>query len=246
MSNKTAEIYRMVTPDHLCPWGLKAKSILQHKGYKVKDHHLKSMGENKEYKEKHGYDETPQVWINGEHIGGYDAMRQHLGMSVREDDGKTYRPIVAIFTTTFLMALAVVWMAHGSLEIIPIIEMFIAVSMCALGIQKTRDLQAFTNGFLSYDLLARQYVPYAFVYPFVETGAGIMMIAGVLPFISASAAFFIAGIGAVSVFKAVYIDKLELECACMGGDSNVPLGFISLTENLMMIGMSIWITIKHL
>lgn len=246
MSNKTAEIYRMVTPDHLCPWGLKAKSILQHKGYKVEDHHLKSMGENKEYKEKHGYDETPQVWINGEHIGGYDAMRQHLGMSVREDDGKTYRPIVAIFTTTFLMALAVVWMAHGSLEIIPIIEMFIAVSMCALGIQKTRDLQAFTNGFLSYDLLARQYVPYAFVYPFVETGAGIMMIAGVLPFISASAAFFIAGIGAVSVFKAVYIDKLELECACMGGDSNVPLGFISLTENLMMIGMSIWITIKHL
>ena len=45
---------------------------------------------------------------------------------------------------------------------------------------------------------------------------------------------------AVSVVKAVYIDKRELKCACVGGASNVPLGFISLTENLMMIGMAVW------
>jgi hypothetical protein len=50
----------------------------------------------------------------------------------------------------------------------------------------------------------------------------------------------VAGIGAVSVFKAVYLDKRELKCACVGGDSKVPLGFISLTENLMMIGMAVW------
>jgi hypothetical protein len=42
----------------------------------------------------------------------------------------------------------------------------------------------------------------------------------------------------VSVFKAVYIDRRELKCACVGGDSNVPLGPISLTENLMMVGMA--------
>jgi hypothetical protein len=50
----------------------------------------------------------------------------------------------------------------------------------------------------------------------------------------------VAGIGAVSVFKEVYINKRELKCACVGGDSKVPLGFISLTENLMMIGMGVW------
>jgi hypothetical protein len=42
------------------------------------------------------------------------------------------------------------------------------------------------------------------------------------------------------VFKAVYIEKRELKCACVGGSSNVPLGFVSLTENLMMIGMAVW------
>ncbi len=70
------------------------------------------------------------------------------------------------------------------------------------------------------------------------------MIGGILPFISIPVALFIGTVGAVSVFKAVYIDKRELKCACVGGDSNVPLGFISLTENLMMMGMAIWMIVK--
>ena len=41
------------------------------------------------------------------------------------------------------------------------------------------------------------------------------------------------------MIKAVYVDKRDLRCACVGGDSNVPLGAISLTENLMMVAMGI-------
>ena len=54
----------------------------------------------------------------------------------------------------------------------------------------------------------------------------------------------IGGIGAISVIKAVYIDKRELKCACVGGSSNVPLGFVSLTENLMMLGMGLWMLVR--
>ena len=50
----------------------------------------------------------------------------------------------------------------------------------------------------------------------------------------------LADFGAVSVFKAVYIEKRELKCACVGGSSNVPLGFVSLTENVMMVAMALW------
>ena len=245
MKTRTAKIDRMVTPDHMCPWGLKALSILKRNGYEIEDNHIISMDENKKYKEEHGVDETPQIWTEGEHVGGYDDLRAHLGMFVQDEDADTYVPIIAIFSTTFLMALGVVWKIHGELSVIPVLEIFIAISMCVLGIQKTRDLSAFSSGFLSYDLLARKWVPYAFVYPFVETGAGILMLAGIFPYISAPATLFVASIGAVSVFKAVYIDKRELECACMGGGSNVPLGFISLTENLMMILIAVWM-IFHL
>jgi hypothetical protein len=53
-------------------------------------------------------------------------------------------------------------------------------------------------------------------------------------------ALFVGTVGAVSVFKAVYIDRRELKCACVGGASKVPLGFVSLTENLMMVAMALW------
>jgi hypothetical protein len=83
-------------------------------------------------------------------------------------------------------------------------------------------------------------VPYSYVYPFAEGLAGVLMIAGALNFISIPLALFIGTVGAVSVFKAVYVDRRELKCACVGGNSNVPLGFVSLTENLMMVAMALW------
>ena len=98
--------------------------------------------------------------------------------------------------------------------------------------------------FLNYDLLARRWVRYGKIYPFGEAFAGILMVAGALTWLSAPVALFIGTVGAVSVFKAVYIDKRELKCACVGGESNVPLGFVSLTENLMMMVMGIWMPFR--
>ena len=99
---------------------------------------------------------------------------------------------------------------------------------------------------LNYDLLAQRWVRYGFVYPFGEALAGILMTAHALPIISVPVSLFIGTIGAVSVFYAVYIQKRELKCACVGGSSNVPLGFVSLTENLFMIGMGLWMGAKAL
>jgi hypothetical protein len=94
--------------------------------------------------------------------------------------------------------------------------------------------------FLNYDLLAKRWVRYSYIYPFAESLAGILMIAGALDWISIPLALFIGGVGAVSVFVAVYVEKRELKCACVGGSSNVPLGFVSFTENLMMVAMALW------
>lgn len=110
--------------------------------------------------------------------------------------------------------------------------------MCGLGYLKIRDVESFSTMFLNYDLLSRRWVPYSYIYPYAETGAGILMIAAVLNWISVPVALFIGSVGATSVFKAVYLDKRELECACVGGSSNVPLGFVSFTENAAMIAMA--------
>ena len=119
-------------------------------------------------------------------------------------------------------------------------EWFIGFSMVILAMLKLQDVESFSTMFLNYDLLARRWVRYGYIYPVAEGAAGVLMIAGVLTWLSAPIALFIGTIGAVSVFKAVYIDKRELKCACVGGASSVPLGFVSLTENLMMIAMAVW------
>ena len=245
-SAKTAELYRMVMENHLCPYGLKAKDLLERNGFAVEDHHLSSREETDAFKEEHGVETTPQVFIDGNRIGGYDALREHFGEEVKDEDETTYQPVIAIFSVAALIALAVSWAALGTIDIVRSIEWFIAISMCLLGIQKLQDIESFSTMFLNYDLLAQRWVRYGYVYPFAEAGAGVLMLAGALTWLSVPVALFIGTIGMVSVFKAVYIDKRELKCACVGGGSNVPLGFISLTENVMMVLMALWMGGKAL
>ncbi len=240
-----AKLYRMVKPDHLCPFGLRAKDLLEREGFEIEDHHLRNQEETDAFREAHGVKTTPQVFIDGERIGGYDELVRYFGKTSLKQEGVTYQPIIAIFSTTFLMAIVTSIAITGGFDVIRLVELFIAFSMCVLGIMKLRDLFSFVNQFIGYDLLARRHLRYAYIYPFVETGAGILMIGHMLTFVAAPAAFFIAAVNGVSVFKAVYVDKRELKCACVGGDSNVPLGFISLTENIMMVLMAVWMLARY-
>jgi hypothetical protein len=141
---------------------------------------------------------------------------------------------------TALLAMAVSYAVSGSVFTVRAAEWFIGMSMVVLALLKLQNVESFATMFLNYDLLAKRWVPYSYIYPFAEGLAGVLMVAGALKWLSVPVALFIGTVGAVSVFKAVYVDKRELKCACVGGSSNVPLGFISLTENLMMIVMAVW------
>jgi len=244
--NKTriAELHRMVMDDHVCPYGLKSKYLLERKGFEVDDHWLTSRAETDAFKEKHGVKTTPQTFIDGERIGGHDDLRRYFGLSVSDKDATSYVPVIAIFATALLMALSLSWAMFGTLLTVRFPELFVATAMCILGIQKLQDVEQFSTMFLNYDLLARRWVPYGYVYPFGETLAGVLMLSGALMWLAAPVALFIGTVGAISVFKAVYIDRREIKCACVGGNSKVPLGFVSLTENLIMIAMGIWMPIR--
>jgi len=237
---KKAVLYRMVMPSHTCPWGLKARHLLKSQGYEVEDHHLKTREETDAFMARHGVKTTPQVFINGQRIGGYDDLRRFVGKPVREPGSTSYVPVIALFAMTALAALAASATAFGTPFTTQAGEWFIAFSMIMLAMLKLQDVEKFSAMFLNYDLLSRRWVPYASLYPFLEGGAGVLMAAGALNWLSVPVALFIGAEGAISVFKAVYVDKRELKCACVGGSSNVPLGFVSLTENLMMVAMAVW------
>lgn len=235
-----ATLYRMVTPQHICPFGLKSRALLRRKGFKVDDHKLSSREQTDAFKKQEGIDTTPQTFIDGKRIGGYDDLRAYFGLGQEGNESTSYTPVIAIFATCFLLALAAVWVSSVSVLSARTLEVFAALSMAVLAIQKLQDLTAFSNQFVTYDLLSMRFVRYAYFYPFAEAYAGIGMLAGLNAWLVSPVALAIGSLGAISVIKAVYIDKRELKCACVGGNSNVPLGFISLTENLFMVGAAAW------
>ena len=239
-AGRKATLYRMVMPSHTCPYGLKAKDLLRRSGYTVDDRHLKSRAETDAFKAEHDVETTPQVFIDGARIGGYDDLRRFLGKPVADPKATSYRPVVVLFALMALTAMAASFASSGSPFTLRAAEWFIAFSMVALAMQKLQNVETFSTMFLNYDLLAKRWVPYGYIYPYAEGLAGVLMVAGALTWLSVPIALFIGTIGAVSVFKAVYIDRRELKCACVGGSSNVPLGFVSLTENLMMVAMAVW------
>ena len=238
-ASRTATLYRMVMPAHACPFGLKAKDLLQRQGFAVEDHWLTTRKEVDAFKAQHAVETTPQTFIDGQRIGGYTELRAYFGKPLPDPQAVTYRPVIVVFVMTALMALAVSIAMDGAVLPLMTLALFIAFSMCVLALLKLQDLEKFSTMFLGYDLLAQRWVPYSYIYPFAEGLAGVLMVAGVLTWLAAPLALVIGTIGAVSVFKAVYIDKRALKCACVGGNSNVPLGFVSLTENLMMIAMAL-------
>ncbi|WP_373488538.1 MauE/DoxX family redox-associated membrane protein [Blastomonas sp.] len=237
---KTAVLHRMVMDKHICPYGIKSKYLLEREGFTVDDRWLTTREQTDAFKVEHGVKTTPQTFIDGARIGGNDDLRRHLGKSVKDADAVSYVPVLAIFAMAALMAGAISWMMTGSVLTIRTAEMFIAVAMCLLAVPKLQDVEAFATMFLGYDLLARRWLPYAYIYPFAEGLAGVLMLAHAFDWIAIPTALFIGTIGAVSVFYAVYIQKRDIKCACVGGSSRVPLGFVSLTENVMMVAMAVW------
>ena len=235
-----ADLHRMVMPGHTCPWGLKALHLLKSKGYVVVDHRLRTRDEVDAFKAMHGVATTPQTFINGTRIGGYDDLKRFFGKRVRGVGETSYIPVIALFSLTALAALALSIQVLGNAFTIRAAEWFIGLSMVVLAMLKLQDVEKFSAMFLNYDLLSRRWIPYASYYPFLEGAAGVLMLSDRFMLIAVPMALFIGVEGAISVFKAVYIDKRELKCACVGGSSNVPLGFVSLTENLMMVAMAIW------
>ena len=75
---KTATLYRMVLPDHTCPFGVRAKQMLEEAGYAIDDQILRSREEVDAFEEKQGVETTPQVFIEEERIGGSDDLEIYL------------------------------------------------------------------------------------------------------------------------------------------------------------------------
>ena len=227
-------VFRMSMPEHECPWGLKAIELLQKRGISYEDHRLTSQEEVDAFKEHHGVPTTPQLFNGNKRIGGYSDLAALLGEDAQGAE-YSYTPVVAVFGTALLMALVL-----GD----SIIQHFMGISICILAILKLIDVESFAVSFVKYDLATQRWRVWGKLYPGVELLIGLgFLLQPPLPLAGWIA--LIVGIqGMISVIKAVYIDKLALNCACVGGNSKTPLGIISFTEYAIQSLMGLVVALK--
>ena len=147
---------------------------------------------------------------------------------------KSFTPLIAVFSTSFLI----------TITLIKNFQVFMGISICLLAMLKLMDIEAFGKSFEKYDLISSRLNSWVYIYPFCEFLIGISFLISSPPSLIIFIALILGITGMVSIFKAVYLDKLKLNCACIGGYAKTPLGIISFTENLLMSIMSVLILTK--
>jgi glutaredoxin len=75
---QSATLHRMVLSDHVCPFGLRAKELLEANGFQVDDRHLTTREQVEDFKAEHGLRTTPLIFIGEERIGGCDDLEAYL------------------------------------------------------------------------------------------------------------------------------------------------------------------------
>lgn len=173
----------------------------------------------------------PEEFIEAESKSTGD---EEEGVKKREEgrgsSWKDYLPLMVIIALALLAACArqagapETWTMRGWMHD------FMGFFLVIFSMFKFFDLEGFADGFQMYDLLAKPFRPYAFVYPFLELGLGLAYLARWQPVFVYGATVVLMLFGALGVLRGV-LKGLDLECACMGTVLRVPLSTVALLED---------------
>ena len=149
---------------------------------------------------------------------------------------RDYLPLVIIITLTLLAASARQWSLDGPDRIVWMHD-FMGFFLVVFSMFKLFDLPGFADGFQMYDLLAKPFRPYAYLYPFIELGLGLGYLAHWEPGTIYISTLIVMLWGSLGVIVAL-AKGLNINCACMGTVLKVPLSTVALLEDLGMAAMA--------
>ena len=103
---------------------------------------------------------------------------------------------------------------------------------------KMLDLSGFADSYSSYDVLAKRWRGYGFIYPFIELALGIAYLIDFNPFITNITTIIVMGFSTIGVLQSV-LNKRKIRCACLGAVFNLPMSTVTIIEDLLMVFMAI-------
>ena len=149
---------------------------------------------------------------------------------------ETYKPILLIFG--YIVGVTVIievvsgafiwhrWMGH-----------FMAGFFLIFSFFKLLNLKGFAESYSMYDIVAKKWSGWGYVYALTELALGIAFLTAFNPLITNAATFIVMGVSIVGVLQTV-LNKRKIKCACLGAVFNLPMTTITVIEDALMIGMS--------
>lgn len=149
---------------------------------------------------------------------------------------RVYYPILLIASYIIGVALINNYFWYG-INWQGVMNQFMAGFFLVFSAFKFLDVNGFATGYATYDLLAKRWHAYGYIYPFLELGLGVAYLTGALPFFTNIATIVIMGFSSLGVINSL-LKKQSIQCACLGTILKVPLSSITLIEDLAMVVMA--------
>lgn len=149
---------------------------------------------------------------------------------------QSYFPLVLILGY-ILGATALVEAASGTFDWARAMNHFMAGFFLVFSFFKLLNLTAFADAYASYDIVAARWRPYGFAYPFIELALGAAYLTGFQPLVTNAVTVVVMGISTVGVVKSL-LARRKIRCACLGSVFNLPMSYVTLTEDLLMVVMA--------
>lgn len=149
---------------------------------------------------------------------------------------ETYKPILLIFGYISGITLLVEYMNVG-FSWMRWMNHFMAGFFLVFSFFKLLNLKGFAESYSMYDIVAKKWNGWGYVYAFTELALGVAFLTGFKPLLINSVTFVVMTVSIIGVLQSVF-NKRKIKCACLGDVFNLPMSTITIIEDALMIGMS--------
>ncbi len=149
---------------------------------------------------------------------------------------KTYLPIILVFFY-IILGISIIQINAGTLDWMNLMNNFMGGFFLVFSFFKLLDVKNFAYSYSSYDVIAKKWLGYGYMYPFIELTLGVLFLLKAFPVFTNSSTLIVMGVSSIGVIQSL-IEKKKIKCACLGTVFNLPMTNITLIEDLLMVLMS--------
>lgn len=175
-------------------------------------------------------------------LGGTDSKYQisaaHHSETLEEAKSwaETYKPILLIFGYVTAISLVVSWQSSG-INFMVFMRIFMAGFFLTFSFFKMLNLKAFAESYAMYDIVAKKFGAWGYIYAFIELGLGLSFALNLSPIVVNWVTLVVMTISILGVLESV-LNKKKIQCACLGAVFNLPMSTVTIVEDAIMIAMS--------